>query len=99
MAVQVYKKEIHIEIREQSWCQNAQLVQSACNIAGVVRSLREMLVEMTELGFDEKAKRQHPATVLFLNKLTDMIDCPMHTSEFMWKCFEECRKRGGVVEI
>lgn len=99
MSNQIYNATIHKEIREQAWCLNANLVQSACNLTAVARSLAEMLSEMRQLGMDEKATRQHPAVVLFLNKMVDLIDCPMGPSDFVWKCFEECRRKGGEVEV
>lgn len=98
MPTQIYNKEIHFKIREQSWCMDAQLVQSACNLTAITRSFAEILIEMRGLGMDEKATRQHPAVVLFINKMADMIDCPMQSSEFLWDCFTKCRQIGGSVE-
>lgn len=72
---------------------DALLVQNACNLSGVVGSLKEALSFMTfELKLDERAKRSHPVTCAFLFKIADMTDLNDCNSEYLYAKLKDCEK-------
>lgn len=77
---------------EKDMYRDALLVQNACNISGVTRSLSDALSYMTrELNLDEQAKRSHPVVRAFIYKIMDMMDIPAD-SDYLYSSLGECEK-------
>lgn len=73
---------------EKKWSERALLVQDACNLVGIVRSLGEMMHEMVLAGWDNIKRDNHPCTILFLCKIGSMVDA-QDTATFR-KAYEAC---------
>ena len=58
-------------------CADAMQVQDACNVSGVVlafaRAMEAINAERERLGQGTDFVRNHPVTILFVNKLEDMV--------------------------
>jgi len=56
-----------VDIR--TWAEKAILVQDACNMSGVVTSMRQWLHELIDQGHDTAYCNTHPVTVMFASKV------------------------------
>ena len=57
-------------------------VQDACNLSGVVTSLRECLYTLNRLRVDTAGIRRHPVSVLFASKIADLCYLPQSSDYF-----------------
>lgn len=83
---------------EYGCCQSALDVQDACNIGGVSNSFHIVLISLREKYGWEYPLGQHPAVVLFHDKLEDMLrlDYEQRASfESFSKAYDECERIVG----
>ena len=80
---------------EVNWAKDAIEVQDASNLVGVVNSFIEMLRVM-RIGFmmDEKEVRNHPAVILFSDKIADMTNRP--GPDDYHKAYHACKARSAM---
>jgi len=57
-------------------CQDAILVQDACNLSGVAHSLAEMCSFLWKQGLETEAIKKHPAVILVVDKMNDLVGRP-----------------------
>lgn len=81
---------------EKDICKDALQVQDASNIHGVLHSMWEISIELRDLGEDPRA---HPAMLLFLDKLDDMLyrpfGFPKCQGELYSNAYQYCKQKSG----
>lgn len=81
---------------EAELCKWALDVQDACNIGGVTLSFHALVVRLRHLNLDYKT---HPAAVLFLDKIEDLMGRPLGFSndiDYYSKAYHACEDKAGV---
>ena len=52
--------------------EEANLVQDACNLSGVVHSLARIMSELCDMGLDTKTRNEHPIVRAYVSKLVSL---------------------------
>jgi len=68
--------------------QNALLVQSACNLSGVVNAFSRSLSALQGSGFKTDAIRSHPISILFSDKISSLVG--RSTPLMFTEAYREC---------
>ena len=78
---------------EKKICEDALLVQDACNIGGVLNAYHGIVCRLRELKGWDYPLYSHPAVVLFHDKLEDMLRVPLdeRTKDYS-KAYSGCKE-------
>ena len=60
----------------QELCQEALVIQDACNATAVAGSMNRAMKRMLRMGMDTDAVNQHPVTCVYLSKLLHLAVLP-----------------------
>ena len=81
---------------ESDCCKAALAVQDACNVMGVMYDYREMVIYLCHqgYGFSGKSLRDHPAVILFHDKMEDLMRVPLSERNFekYSDAYEKCKR-------
>jgi hypothetical protein len=74
-----------MELTEKEICNQAIMVQDACNISGVLNSYYEIVCNLRKIkGYEPINWNRHPAVLLFQDKVDDMLYRPMEERKYMF---------------
>ena len=76
---------------ESDWMCQAIYIQDACNLCAVAQSFAEMCLDLHRAGITGDSLREHPAVILFVNKIESMTNSSVGLifSKAYDTCFKE----------
>jgi hypothetical protein len=66
----------------QEMAEEANLVQDACNLSGVVHSFSRIMSELCEMGLDTETRNRHPIVRAYVSKLVSLSRYDMGDDTF-----------------
>ena len=75
-----------------TWAKRAITVQDACNLCGVVGSMRDWLAELANQGHDTNYCNTHPVTIMFASKVHSLAGAGLTDPSVFSRAYARCKE-------